>query len=286
MTDLLPGPLLAQLEQLQLATRRPLVGGLIGEHRSPRFGASLDFSDYRPYHPGDDLRRLDINAYARLDRLMLKLFEAENDLVVRLLVDTSASMKGAKLQRAKELAAAIGFVALTNRDVVTLHSFPETRPGPRILGRNSAPSLCKRLDALEADGETNLVEAVRRLLAASGTPSITVVISDLLTPEWEAGLRRLPAGTGELVVMHVLDPSDMEPELSGDLQLVDRETGAVLDISATPEANATYREIVEAWAEGISAQIRRIGATHVKVLTTDDLETVILGSLRKSGSLR
>lgn len=286
MAELLPAQLLARLEQLQLATRRPLVGGLIGEHRSPRFGASLDFSDYRPYHPGDDLRRLDINAYARLDRLMLKLYEAENDLVVRLLIDTSASMEGDKLQRAKELAAAIGFVALTNRDIVTLHSFPHHNPGPRILGRNGAPSLFKRLNALEAGGETQLLSAVRRLLSASGAPSITVVISDLLTPEWEAGLRRLPAGRGELVVMHVLDPSDMAPELSGDLQLIDRESGAVLDVSVTPEAGETYAQIVEGWVQGISTQVRRIGATYLQVLTTDDLETVVLGSLRKTGSVQ
>ena len=101
-SDLLPPRLLAQLERLAISSRRPLVGGLVGEHRSPRFGSSLDFSDYRQYHPGDDLRRIDVNAYARFDRLLLKLFEAEDDVAVRLLVDTSGSMAGAKLRRAKE----------------------------------------------------------------------------------------------------------------------------------------------------------------------------------------
>ncbi len=286
MSELLSPRLLAKLEQLQLATRRPMVGGLIGDHRSPHFGSSLDFSDYRPYHPGDDIRRLDINAYARLDRLMLKLFEAENDLVVRLLIDTSASMEGSKLQRAKELAAAIGFVALTNRDVVTLHSFPETTPGPRILGRNGVPSLFKRLNELVSSGDTRLVEAVMRLLAVSSGPSITVVVSDLLTPEWESALRRIPTNRGELVVVHVLEPNDVRPELSGDLQLVDKETGAVIDISATPEANAEYEAMVNAWVDQLGGQIRRVGAGYVQVSTTDDLETVVLGSLLKAGSLQ
>lgn len=286
MSELLSPRLLAKLEQLQLATRRPMVGGLIGAHRSPRFGASLDFSDYRPYHPGDDIRRLDINAYARLDRLTLKLFEAENDLVVRLLIDTSASMEGPKLQRAKEIAAAVGFVALTNRDVVTLHSFPETTPGPRILGRNGVPSLFKRLNGLVPSGDTQLTEAVIRLLAVSTGPSITVVVSDLLTPEWESALRRIPANRGELVVVQVLEPNDVRPELSGDLQLVDKETGAVIDISATPEANAEYEAMVDAWVELVGRQVRRVGASYLQLLTTDDLETVVLGSLLRAGSLQ
>src|SRR5215468_300381 len=103
---------MARLERLQLGTRRRLSGQFAGEHRSRRHGTSLDFADYREYHPGDDFRRIDYHLWARLDVLLLKLFEADDDLTLRLLVDTSASMAGPKLQQARRVAAALGFVSL------------------------------------------------------------------------------------------------------------------------------------------------------------------------------
>src|SRR4051812_42820021 len=147
-----PG-LLARLERLQLATRRPLAGRFSGEHRSRRHGTSLDFADYREYHPGDDFRRIDYHLYARLDVLLLKLFEAEDDITVRLLVDTSASMaSGGKLEQACRVAAALGFVALVRRDVVTLHTFPFEHASPRFSGRGATVPLFAALQGLTADG--------------------------------------------------------------------------------------------------------------------------------------
>src|SRR5262245_45070016 len=102
---------MARLERLQLGTRRRLSGQFAAEHRSPRHGTSLDFADYREYHPGDDFRRIDYDLYARLDVLLLKLYEAEDDLTLRLLIDTSRSMAGDKLVQAERIAAALGFVA-------------------------------------------------------------------------------------------------------------------------------------------------------------------------------
>ncbi len=111
--ELLPLDLLAQLEQLQLVTRRRLAGRFAGEHRSPNFGSSLDFADYREYHPGDDYRRIDYPVYARTGQLFLRLFEAEDDVTIRILLDRSASMGfHGKLEQAIRLAAATGFVAL------------------------------------------------------------------------------------------------------------------------------------------------------------------------------
>ena len=113
---------LGALERLQLGTRRRLAGQLVGGHRSPRYGSSLDFADFREYQPGDDFRRIDYLTLARLDQLLVRLYDAEDDLTVRLIVDTSASMStDGKLQRAAELAGALGFVALTRRDRVELH---------------------------------------------------------------------------------------------------------------------------------------------------------------------
>ena len=139
---LLDPRLLARLEALQLGTRRRLAGHFAGEHRSTRRGSSPDFADYRQYHPGDDFRRIDYFLYARLDVLLLKLYEAEDDLHLRLLVDTSASMAtGGKLDMARRVAAALGFVALTRRDPVSVHTFPLQRAAPRFAGRAAVPAL-------------------------------------------------------------------------------------------------------------------------------------------------
>lgn len=286
MADLLAPELLGRLEQLQLGTRRRLAGRFSGEHRSSRRGTSLDFADYREYQRGDDPRRIDVGVWARLDQLLVRLYEAEDDLTVRLLIDTSASMAGAKLRQAARLAAAIGFVALVRRDVVTVHTFPLSTPAPRFTGRHAAHALLQLLDELEADGDTRFAHAVGDLLARPGPAGLTVVVSDLLTAEWDEGLRRLPARGGDVTVVHVLDREELEPELAGDLDLVDTETGEVLPVSLAPEQLAAYRTAARAWLDDVAARARFGGAAYVRVLADDPIEPLLLGSWREAGLLR
>lgn len=285
--SLLSPRLLGRLESVQLQTRQRTVGGLVGEHRSKRHGSSLDFSDYRQYYPGDDLRRLDLNALARLDRLLLKLYEAEDDLQVRLLVDLSASMGAEKLQRAKELAAALGFIALTNRDIVTVHGFPATDrtaagQGQRLLGRAAVPQLMRQIEAMTSAGETPFVSAALALLSRPGPPGLTIVISDLLTPEWQQGLSRLPARRGDLAVIQVLDQADIAPPIGGDVQLVDAETGATVDVSITATAAAEYRQLVETWIAEVAGRVRALGASYTLSMTDHDLEATLFGSSKNA----
>ena len=286
MSELLSARLLSRLERLQLVNRRRLVGGLSGDHRSPQHGSSLDFADFREYYPGDDMRRLDLTALARLDRLLIKLFDAEDDLTLRILIDSSASMAGDKLHRAKELAAALGFTALIRRDVVTVHAFPVERPGPRFRGRAASTPLFDHLDAIEASGETPFSSAADRVLSQPGPPGMTVVLSDLLTPEWEAGIRRLPARSGEFTVIHVLDPTDLRPDLSGDLELVDAETGARLDVSLSASVLSDYTELAKRWVDDVAGRVAANGGTYLRVFTDDDLERVLLGRARDAGVVR
>jgi uncharacterized protein (DUF58 family) len=284
---LLDPAFLARLEALQLGTRRRLAGHFAGEHRSVRHGQSVDFADYRQYHPGDDFRRIDYFLYARLGVLNVKLFEAEEDLQLRLLVDTSASMgTGDKLGAARRVAAALGFVALTRRDPVSVHTFPLDRPGPRFAGRGAVPALFAHLERLEAAGDTPFAAAVSALLARPGPAGLTVVVSDLLTPEWELALGRLPSRGGDVVVVHVLDPEELRPSLAGDLELVDRESGGRVAVSLAPDTVAQYRQVVEAWLERVAARCRQVGAGYVRLLTTDDLEAALLGAWRTAGVLR
>src|SRR5688572_29951263 len=211
---------------MQLSTRRRLAGLHPGEHRSPRTGSSLDFADYRDYHPGDDFRRIDYHLYARLGTLLVKLFDAEDDLTLRLVMDRSASMGvGGKLDAAKRLAAALGFVGLLRRDVVTVTTFPGAGGPARFVGRSVTGQLFGHLAALEPGGTTAIAGAVADLMARPGPTGSTVLLSDLLTPDWRDALRRLPARGGDVTVVHVLDRSDLEPSLVGDLELVDVERG-------------------------------------------------------------
>ncbi|MBA2283427.1 MAG: DUF58 domain-containing protein [Acidimicrobiia bacterium] len=291
MTDappegLLAPELLARLERLQLGTRRRLAGAFSGEHRSTRHGSSLDFADYREYNPGDDFRRIDYVAWARLDQLLIRLFEAEDDLTLRLLVDTSSSMRGPKLRQAARIAAALGFVALVRRDIVTLHTFPLGRPAPRFTGRHAAHTLFSMLEGLEADGDTRFASAVTDLLSRPGPRGLTVVLSDLLTPEWSEGLTRLPARGGDVTVVHVLDPGELHPDLSGDLDLVDAETGRVVSVSLAPEQVKQYEQAAAAWADDVADRASYVGAAYVRVLSDDDIEPLVLGSWREAGVLR
>jgi uncharacterized protein (DUF58 family) len=283
---LLEPALLARLERLQLGTRRPLSGRFGGDHRSRRYGTSLDFADYREYHPGDDFRRIDYQLYARLDVLLIKLFDAEDDLTVRLLLDTSASMAGTKLRQAIRVAAALGFVSLVRRDAVTVHTFPLERPAPRFAGRAATLPLFRHLARLRPEGDTRFARACTDLLSRPGPPGVTVVISDLLTDEWEQGLSRLPARGGLVVVVHVLDREELHPALVGDYDFVDRETGTTVAVSLSPATVADYERLVAAWTDEVAARCRRAGATYVRLLSDEDLGEALLGGWRDEGVLR
>lgn len=285
MTLLDPG-FLTRLERLQLATRRRLAGRLGAEHRSPRHGATLDFAEYREYVPGDDFRRIDYQALARLDQLVVRLFEAEDDLTVRLLIDTSASMAGGKFRQAQRIAAALGFVALIRRDAVTLLTIPRGRVAPRFTGRHAAVPLFEHLEALEPTGATPFADAARDLLARPGPSGLTVLVSDLLTPEWSDGISRLPARGGDLAVIHVLAADELHPTVVGDLELVDRETGDRVAVSLSPDARRDYERVAQAWADDVARRCRQVEAAYVRVLDVEPLEPLLLGAWRSASVLR
>jgi uncharacterized protein (DUF58 family) len=224
--------------------------------------------------------------------LLVRLFEAEDDLSVRLLVDTSGSMAhGGKLAQASRIAAALGFVALTRRDSVSVHRFPFERPAPRFRGRAAVPALFAHLASLTAAGATDLAAAATDLLARPGRPGLSILVSDLLTPQWSDGLRRLPARGGDVTVVHVLAEDDLRPiaatdELAGDLELVDAETGARVAVSANRATLEEFERRATAWAGEVEERCRQAGAAYVRVLADDDLETLLFGAWRAVGVLR
>ncbi|MDP1806598.1 MAG: hypothetical protein Q8K72_15585, partial [Acidimicrobiales bacterium] len=142
------------------------------------------------------------------------------------------------------------------------------------------------LEALEADGGTDIVAAASHLLARPGPPGLTVLVSDLLTPTWEQAISRLPARGGDLVVVHILAEEEIAPVLIGDLDVVDSETGRSVSVSLSAASLAEYARLAETWSAGVALRCRRAGAAYVRLLDTDDLEERLLGSWRDAGVLR
>lgn len=279
--DLREPRVLAALERLQLRTRRRLAGQLAGSHRSLRYGSSLDFADFREYQPGDDFRRIDHLALARFDQLLIRLYDAEDDLTIRLVVDTSASMSvDSKLQRAAELAGALGFVALTRRDRVEVH-VPGEAP-LRLAGRSSIGELFGRLEGLTATGVGSLSRTSTEVVTRQRGPGMTVVLSDLLEPVWEEALTRFPARGSELSVMHILGSSELDPPELGDVELVDIETGEEVPQTLAAGYFAEYQSRLHEWLEGVERACRRLGAGYSLVDARDPLGDVLLGGLRRS----
>src|SRR5258705_8031134 len=219
--ELLSADFLNQLERLSLLSRRSFRGRVKGERRSPRKGISVEFSDYRPYGVGDDLRYVDWNVYARLDRLYLKLFVDEEDLCLHLLVDASASMgfgDPSKLDHAARLAAALGFVGLVGLERVGVGVVRERMAegfNP-ARGRSQVLPLMNFLGRLEPGGATSLNEGLSAYALRSREAGLAVLVSDLMDPGgYERGLKALLERRFDVHVIHVLAPDDMNPGFGG-----------------------------------------------------------------------
>jgi uncharacterized protein (DUF58 family) len=216
-TPLLNPQLLAQLERLELVTRKVFRGRMKGERKSKRKGQSVEFADFRQYVPGDDLRFIDWNLFARLERLYLKLFLEEEDLHFYALIDSSASMEfgePTKLQYAKQLAAALGFIGLCRADRVKIESLGTSsrQPGPVLRGRSSLWRMQEYLAGIEPGENVSLAEGVRNFCLRNSGKGILVLITDLMDKEgFEKALRFLVAQQMDVYVLHVLCPEELNP---------------------------------------------------------------------------
>lgn len=284
---------LRRLERLVLAARRPLRGRYSGGRRSPRRGVAVEFADYRDYAPGDDQRLVDWKAYARLDRLFVKLFVEEEDATVHILVDTSGSMdwgEGAahKGTFAKRLAAAVAYLALARNERVGIGGLSggELAWLPPRAGRAQVWQAWRFLAGLPLGGETDLERGLAAFARHRPRPGLALVISDLLAPGGYAeGLKRLQAAGQEVAVAHVLAPDELDPALEGDLRLVDVETAAAEDVSLTPALLDGYRRRLEAFTGEAAAFCRRRGMSYALLDTAWPLEDVVLRRLPEAGVL-
>lgn len=264
---LLEPRLRARLERLSLGVRGRVTAQWAGRHSSTRLGESLDFADYRPYQPGDDYRRIDHNLRARLGVVMVRQFEAEQELPVDVVVDLSASMGlHGKDDTARRLAAVVTYMALAAGDRVRLWTVPgvDGRPateGPAGRHLSSWPRMEAWLEATPVGGSGTLRHMGRRLAGSGGS---VVVVSDLLMDDWSETLDRLVAAAGGLV-LHVLAPEELEPSIAGDLDLIDVESGARVPVSTGEQVLNDYRRAVEEFALGASRRARRAGLDYLLV---------------------
>ena len=288
---LLPPSLFGRLERMELVSRKVFRGRMKGERRSKRKGQSVEFHDFRNYEPGDDLRLIDWNLYARLDQLFLKLFQEEEDLHFYALIDASESMNfgtPTKLHVAKQLAAALGYVGMCRADRVSVQALgPMGRRAPVLRGRASLWKMLDYLDDVESGHNVSLLEGVRDFSIRNSGTGVAVLISDLMDKEgYESALRMLVGRRMDVFVMHVLSPEEIDPPLRGDRRLIDVEDGDSSEITLNNHALQKYKETVTSFISGIKNFCSKRSITYLPVQTETPVETIVTKYLRQRGVVR
>jgi len=287
---LLEPAFLARLERLTLQARRLYLGGEQGEKRSLRRGAGLEFAGHRGYVHGDDLRHLDWALLGRLGRAFLKTYEQEEDLSVHVLLDTSRSMsfgRPPKLRTAARIAAALAHIAVSSLDRVGagLYDGRGLQLHAPARGRGALLPLLRFLEAARADGPAG-AEAALRLHASGARPGLTILLSDFLEPGCLEALRPHRFRRHTLVLVQVLAPEEVEPDLEGDLRLVDSETGEALEATVGGRERAAYLARLEAWRGELRSFGRRYGADVFCLRSDLPLEEAVWEHLLRGAFLR
>jgi uncharacterized protein (DUF58 family) len=282
---------LARLERLRLAAKRLASRGVEGQHPVARRGSSLEFSDYREYQRGDDLRYVDWNAYRRLEKLFLKLFTAEEEAKIYLLIDVSQSMAehgGAKIAYAKHVAAALGYVGLKNHDRVGAAAISAGVVEYLGLGRGSSQvlSLFKFLQALECGGRTSLLEAARCLSLVFPRPGLVILLSDLLDPDYRLGLAEILLRRHEVLLVHVLDEREMALEGFGEVTAVDAEGSGERAFYLDGDLARRFREEWERYLEEVREYCRSRAIDYFQAGPELPFEDLVLRWLRRGRTVR
>ncbi|MEI7576444.1 MAG: DUF58 domain-containing protein [Armatimonadota bacterium] len=266
------------LESLRLNPSRAFRGATKGERVSKRKGISIEFADFRNYSDGDDLRHLDWNVLARLETPVLRTYQDEEDLILYLVVDNSASMKFGEPEKAEvaaKVGAALGTIALIGGDAVRLvngsHSAPPQQP---LRGRSNARNLFSRLEMLEA-GEKSVSQAIQSLLKGSVKNGLVILVSDGLDEALPQAIRALGGRGFEVWMAHVLDDGEIDPDLEGDLRLIDSENDQIAEITVNRDTLLAYKTNLQTHIEAIRQSVQRTGGKYTLVQTSESLEHTI-----------
>lgn len=291
-SNLLSSDFLQKLERLSFVSRRTFAGQTQGERRSAKKGASVEFADFREYAPGDDLRYVDWKAFGRLERLFLKLFVEEEDLSIHLLIDTSKSMDFGqpitKIDYARRVAAALGFIGLAEYDRITVAAFAEGLSANRapLRGKSAIPVLFRHLESLSPAGGTDFGATLRRYAEQRRTPGIAIVLSDFFSEGVTDGLKALAGRRYQVALLHIVAPEEAEPELAGDLKLVDSESGLAREVTLSPYVISQYKERFKGFCDELDSLAHRYGMDYIRMITSVPFEDVVFRYLRAGGLLR
>jgi uncharacterized protein (DUF58 family) len=288
---LLSPELLRRLEQFQLLAARRAKSSARGERRSRARGQSVEFADFRNYVPGDDFRYLDWNLFGRLDKLFLKLYEEERELPVRIFLDASESMtfgQPPKFDFARQIAAAVGYVALCGFDRVSVQVFPDIDPAATgslraVRGRKSALQYFQNLAKLTAKGTASFNESLRRGALATRQTGMAILLSDFLDPAgYEAGLNALIARGFQVNAVQILAPEELNPGTYGDLRLVDSETGDFQEVTFGKYRLKAYQQTVQKFCQRLREFCQTRGVGFFSVSSDTSLEQLLLKQLRQA----
>ncbi|MCY3831875.1 MAG: DUF58 domain-containing protein [Chloroflexi bacterium] len=295
---LLPEAIRRRLEPLMLVARKVRAGAIKGDRRSIKRGSSIEFADYRNYVAGDDLRQLDWNIYARLERPYIKLLEDEEDLAVHLILDASASMDfppaGApdqhKLTYAKHILAGLAYISLTSNDrlVLTAVSGAGASTFGPVRGRAQGIAMLRFIQDIEAGGITDLDTALDDYALRARRPGLTLILSDMFSHEGQYldGLNALLSRGHETAFAHILAPEEIRPSDVGDLSLIDVETEANQEVTLDGAMLGVYQRRVEAWRADIRNECLRRGAHYFPLVTARPWERLILSDMRRAGLVK
>ena len=297
-STLLPEAIRRRLEPLMLVARKVRAGAIKGDRRSLKRGSSVEFADYRNYAAGDDLRQLDWNIYARLERPYIKLLEDEEDLAVHLILDASASMdfpaEGEadqnKLLCAKRILAGLAYVSLTSNDRLVLTALRDGGAaafGP-TRGRAQGIAALRFIGEISAAGITDLDSALADYALRTRRPGLTLIISDMFSYEgrYLDGLNALLGRGHEVAFIHLLSPEELQPGVTGDLSLIDVETEVKQEVTLDGVMLGVYQRRVAAWRDEIRGECLRRGAHFFPLITDSPWERLILADMRRAGLVK
>lgn len=275
-----------QLESLYLLARKVLVGTLQADRKSTRKGAGITFADYSEYSIGDDHRAIDWRVYARLDSLMIKLFELEEDVTIYFLLDSSRSM-ASKFLYARQLVAALAYIALHSMDKVVVYGMAEeivcvTKP---TLGRGKTLGVLRDLEAAKPFGiGTDFGAAARQLCRWNKKRGMVIVVSDFFFPAgFEDGLKFLKWNRHDLFCIQVQDSEDRRCRLRGDVEIQCVESGQRRQLTVTSSQARAYEQAVVEWNDLLSGFCANQGIGLVSTTTDVPFERIIQSILRRGG---
>lgn len=290
--DLFDDEFQRKLDYLAMVSRRVFSGAMRAERRTKKTGSGVEFADHRDYTPGDDIRYLDWSAYQRFDRLLIRLYEEEEDLAIYFIVDTSASMAfgdAEKLRHAKRLCAALAYVGLANLDRITVVTATDEVSGrmPSTRGKARIFRIFRFLRGVRAEGETDLGEAMKTFVAQHKRRGLAVLISDLYDPAgFERGINVLRYNRFDPFVLHIVDPREARPELRGDVRVYDCESGEEREVTVTAKVLERYGQAYEEYLEEVRRFCTARQVSYFRADVSVPFDELILRVFRRGGFLR